>query len=89
MEFLVELFGFILIDIVFSGIGWVCLYVWYRNTKKVEKIKNENYAGLYSAAGRIMILNLIAGVGAIAVFGILIYSLATWIYRAVYPLSSY
>jgi hypothetical protein len=64
-----EILGFILIEIILSGIGWVCLYVWHRDRKKVERIKNEEYAGEYSSAGRVMILNLIAGVGCNFLFG--------------------
>ena len=72
MDFIFQLLASLLTEIVFSAIGWLCLYIWYRNRKKVEEIKNKEYAGYYSAAGRIMILNLIAGVGAISLFGILI-----------------
>jgi len=78
-----EILGFILIEIIFSGIGWVCLYVWHRDRKKIEKIKNEEYAGEYSSAGRVMILNLIAGVGAITMFGIVIFFLFAWIYKSI------
>jgi hypothetical protein len=72
-----EIFGFIIIEFIFSFIGWVCLLVWYRDRKKVERVKNEKYAGEFRAAGRVLILNLIAGVGAIAMFGMVIYLLAT------------
>jgi hypothetical protein len=83
MEILAEILGFFVIEIIFAGIGWVCLYVWYRNRKKMEEIKNKKYAGEYSSAGRVMILNLIAGVGAIACFGMVIFSLAAWIYKSI------
>jgi len=82
MEILASLIGFIITEIIFSGIGWLCLYVWYRNRKKMEEIKNKEYAGAYSAAGRVMILNLIAGAGAIAMFGMVIFFLIIFIYRA-------
>ena len=81
MEILAEILGFIVVEIIFSGIGWLCLLVWYRNKKKMEAIKNEKYAGEYSSVGIIMILNLIAGVGAILMFGIVVSSLAYWIYK--------
>jgi hypothetical protein len=83
MEILAEILGAIVIEIIFAGIGWVCLYVWYRDRKKVEEIKNEKYTGDYSSVGRVMILNLIAGVGAIACFGMVILSLAAWIYKSI------
>ena len=83
MEVLAEILGAIVFEFIFAAIGWVCLFVWYRNRKKMEEIKNEKYAGEYSAAGRIMILNLIAAVGAIACFGMVIFSLAAWIYKSI------
>lgn len=83
MEILAELLGFIVFEIIFSGIGWLCLYVWFRNRKKMDEIKNKEYAGEYSAAGRVMLLNLIAGVGAITLFGIVIYALFFWINNAI------
>jgi hypothetical protein len=83
MEIIAEILGFIVIEIVFSGIGWLCLFVWYRNRKRMEEIKNQKYAGEYSSVGRVMILNLVAGVGAIACFGMVIFSLASWIWKAI------
>ena len=78
-----ELFGFIFTEFVFSAIGWFCLLVWHRDRKKIEKIKNKEYAGEFSSAGRIFILNFIAGVGAIAMFGIAITFLVLWIYKSI------
>lgn len=78
-----EIIGFIIIEFVFSAIGWFCLSVWYRDRKKIEKIKEEKFAGEYSGAGRVFILNLIAGIGAITMFGIVIVMLVTWIYKSV------
>jgi len=82
-----EILGYLVVEIILtgilSGIGWVCLYVWYRDRKKIEKIKNEKYAGNYSSVGGVMILNLIAGVGAITLSVGLIFALAAWIYNLV------
>ena len=78
-----EIFGFIIIEIVFSAIGWCCLFIWYRDRKKIEKIKEKEYAGLYSAAGRIFLLNLVAGVGAVTMFGIVIVLLVSIIFKAI------
>jgi hypothetical protein len=58
-----------------------CLLVWHRDRKKIEEIKNKKYVGEFSRAGRIFILNFIAGVGAIAMFGIAITVLVLWIYK--------
>jgi hypothetical protein len=78
-----EILGAIIIEGILSFIGWVCLNLWYRDGEKVEKIKNEKYAGEFSAAGKIIILNFIAGTGAIVMFGIVIFFLVTWIYRSI------
>jgi hypothetical protein len=78
-----EIVGFLIIELVFSAIGWFCLSVWYQDRKKIKEIRDKKYAGLYSGAGRVFILNLIAGVGAISMFGIVIALLVTWIYKSV------
>jgi hypothetical protein len=78
-----EIIGFIIIEFIFSAIGWLCLLIWYRDRKKIKKIRDEEYAGKFGAAGRIFILNLIAGTGAITMFGIVITILVTWIYRSI------
>jgi hypothetical protein len=75
--------GFIIVDFIFAAIGWICLSIWYRDRKKIEKIKDEKYAGLYSGAGRVFFLNLIAGVGAIAMLGIVIALIVSWIYKSI------
>jgi hypothetical protein len=80
-----ELFGFIgliFIEVVYSAIGWFCLLIRHRDRKKIEKIKNKEYAGEFGSAGRIFILNFIAGVGAIAMFGIAITFFVLWIYKS-------
>lgn len=83
MEILGGIIGFIVFELIFSAIGWICLIIWYRDRKKIKQIKEEKYEGQYSGAGRVFILNLISGVGAIAMFGIVIVSLVVWIYRSI------
>jgi hypothetical protein len=87
MEIILEIVGsfvmFIVTEIVLAGLGWLCLFVRYRNRKKMEEIKNKKYAGEYSAVGHIMILDLIAGLGATALFGMLVALLGLWLYKAV------
>ena len=78
-----EILGFIFIEIILAGIGWLCLFIWYRDKKKVKEIRDKKYAGAYSAVPGILILNLIAGIGAITMFSIVIYFLGVWIYRAI------
>jgi hypothetical protein len=75
-----EIFGFLIIDAILSFIGWVCLYVWYRDRSKIEMVKNKKYGGTFGGAGAVLILNFIAGTGAIALTGILIFFLVSWIY---------
>ncbi len=87
MEIILEIVGsfvmFIVTEVVLAGLGWLCLYVRYRNRKKMEEIKNKKYAGEYSAVGHVMILNLIAGAGAIGLFGMLVVLLGLWIYQLI------
>lgn len=83
MEILEGIIGFIVFELIFSAIGWICLVIWYRDRKKIEKIKEEKYAGQYSGAGRVFILNFIAGLGAIAMFGIVIVILVLWVSRSI------
>ena len=83
MELLAELVVFVVMEVILAGIGWLCLFVWFRNRQKMEEIRNKKYAGRYSAVGGVMILNLIAGIGAITMFGIVISFLGYWIYQAI------
>jgi hypothetical protein len=39
---LMEIFGYIVNEIIVSFIGWVRLYVWYRDSKKVEEVKRNS-----------------------------------------------
>lgn len=83
MEILAEILGFIVIDLIFAAIGWICLLIWYRDRKKIQKIRDEKYAGQYGGAGKVFILNLIAGVGAITMFGLVILVIIWAIYKAI------
>ena len=53
----------------------------YRDRKKVKKILDEKYAGLYSGAAGVFLLNAVAAIGAIAMFGMVIYVIVMSIYR--------
>ena len=76
-----EIIGFLIIELIFSAIGWFCLLIWYRDRKKIEKIRDEKYAGQFSGAGRVFTLNFIAGVGAITMFTLVIVFLIKWTYN--------
>ncbi len=80
-----EILGFIVVELVLSGLGWLCLMIWYRDREKVEEIRNKKYARRYSAAARIFILNMIAGTGAIAMFGAVLFVLIMVIYGWLTP----
>lgn len=43
-----EMFGFAIMQVVFAGIGWLCLYAWYWDQKKVSRVVTEKYYGSYS-----------------------------------------
>lgn len=75
--------GFILAELFFAAVGRLCLLIWYRDIAKVEKIKNERYAGLYSGAGRVFVLNFVAGVGAVVMLSAAMYFLFSWIYKSI------
>jgi len=76
-----ELLAVFVMEFVFAAIGWFCLLVWYRDRKKIQQIKNDQYAGHYSGAGRIFVLNFVAGIGAITMFGMVILILILSVYR--------
>ena len=77
MEFL----GAIVFDAIFAAFGWTCLMIWYRDRKIVSKIRDKEYAGLYSAAGRIFLLNSIAAAGAVAMFSMVLYLIGDALYK--------
>lgn len=56
----------------------------YRNRNTIEQIKKEKYAGEFSAAGKVLILDFIALTGGVVTLGfvmlVVIYSLYKWIY---------
>ena len=59
-------------NLIFSGVGRLYLLIRYRDFELIKKIKDEKYAGYYSIAGRVVVLNIIAGLGALVVFALLI-----------------
>jgi hypothetical protein len=90
LEIIFEIVGslilFVVTEVLLAGLGWLCLFVRYRNRKKMEEIKNRKYKGEYSAAGNVMFLNLItfiARAGAIAFFGMNVILAGFWIYKAI------
>lgn len=80
---IMEMLGFAIMQVVFAGIGWLCLYAWYWDQKKVSCVVTEKYYGSYSGAGKVLILNFVAGTGAAAMIGMVLYVLFRWIYQSI------
>ena len=83
MEILIEIFGLVIGQWVLAGIGWICLWIWYRDRSKMEEVRDKKYAGEYKAVGYVMILNFIAAVGALFLSVMLIAFLVATIFRAI------
>jgi len=49
----------------------------------MRKLIDDEYAGSYAAAGRVFVLNLIAGVGAVTMIGIVIATLVRWCWQTI------
>lgn len=60
---------YLIVDIFFSFIGRMYLYLRYRDSEKVNKVKEERYAGHFRYVGRIVILNIVA-----VLFGLILIS---------------
>ena len=76
-----ETVGFIFLELLLSGLGWLCLIIWYRDRKKVKEIRDKKYAGDYSAVVRILALNALAGTGAVVMIGAAIFVMVVGLYR--------
>ena len=75
--------GSFLQEAIFSLIGRVCLYVWYRDSDKIEKIKMEKYHGQYSVAGWVFATNFFIGLCVLLLFGGLMAVIFSSIRRAI------
>lgn len=76
-----EIFGFIFLELILSGLGWLCLMIWYRDRKKVKEIRDKEYAGEYSTVVKILTLNVVAATGAVVMTGAVIFVMAVGLYR--------
>ena len=54
MELVMELIFVPLLKIIFTTIGWVYLFVKFRNLGKMKKEADEKFKGQYSNAGRMV-----------------------------------
>ena len=72
MEILHPLLEFIFF-LIFTAIGWVYLFVKFRNFEKMKKEVREQHKGKYSNAGKMVGLNVLvaAGIGVIVAIWVL------------------
>lgn len=52
-------------ELVTTFVGWIYLKFRYRNPDKIREVLDREYNGLYSAAGTVYFLNVVAGLGAL------------------------
>jgi hypothetical protein len=70
-------------ETIFSLVGQVCLYGWYRDSDKIEKIKVEKYHRQFSVAGWIFATNFFIGLCVLLLFGGLMAVIFSSIRRAI------
>ena len=71
---------FLIFDFVFSAIGWLFLWVKFRNKKKIEIALINEYNGKYKLAGKAIMLNSVGITLGILIGGFLIVVLSRSIY---------
>lgn len=70
-------------ELILAAIGWLFLFARHRDREVVKRICEKEYAGSYSAVGLVLILKLVAGLGAaLLTLGLLAIIVAS-IFRAV------
>lgn len=71
-------------ELLYPFIGWVYLWIRYRNKKKIKTVLKEEYDGSYGNVGSIKILQFI-GIIMIILLGAF---LLVIIYRIIFPLKA-
>ena len=71
-------------ELLYSFIGWVYLWIRYRNKEKIKTVLKEEYDGSYGNVGSIKILQFI-GIIMIILLGAF---LLVIIYRIIFPLKA-
>jgi len=56
--------SYLFAEFFFSLFGRIVLFIMYRNVDKMRKVRDAEYAGYYSGAGRVYLLNAVAFIGA-------------------------
>ncbi len=61
--------------LVFASIGFLYLYLRYRNRIRVRRILIKEYDTSYTNAGQVVVLNTVAAIGILLVVGLIIATL--------------
>ena len=61
MEFLIP----ILFEPIATAIGWLCLWIWHRDIKKVKQVRDDEFDGSYVAVTKWILMNIIAAIGTV------------------------
>lgn len=74
-ELLTFLFGGLIEGVfslaIFSAIGFLYLYLRYRNQMKMRRALVKEYESSYANAGQVVVLNTVAAIGILLVVGLL------------------
>jgi hypothetical protein len=57
---------------LFASIGFLYLYLRYRNRVRVRRVLIKEYESSYTNAGHVVVLNTVAAIGILLVLGLLI-----------------
>jgi hypothetical protein len=63
---------YLLADIIFSMLGMIYLFVWFRDKSKVRKALAEKYDNSYAQAGHLLTLLFIAWVALIGITAVIL-----------------
>lgn len=66
------MFDYIFSDLILGGVGWICLFLRYRDLEKMEEIKNNKHSGSYSNAGGTFLMNAFIILMIILIFGLIV-----------------
>jgi hypothetical protein len=63
---------YLLVEVIFALAGRCYLHLRYRDRETIQRIKEEKYLGEFSNAGRIVLINIFAGLFGLLLVGGLI-----------------
>lgn len=70
-------------ELLFSLLGRIALFLMYRDVGKMRQLRDSEYNGQYSNAGRVYILNAFAFTGAVLIILFLLVFIGRIIYDAI------